>query len=51
MSDTIPVRSLHAFMARTGKTLPLWVTGHFYLLEISRTVLQVTYTIFLAYYS
>jgi len=46
MSGTIPVLSLHAFMAWTRKTLPLWVIGHFYLLEISKTVLQVTYTIF-----
>jgi hypothetical protein len=46
MSGTIPVLSLHAFMERTGKTLPLWVTGYLYLLEFSKTVLQVTYTIF-----
>jgi len=46
MNGSIPVLSVHAFMAWTGKTLPLWVTGHFYLLEISKTVLEVTYTVF-----
>jgi hypothetical protein len=46
VSGALPVLSLYAFTAWTGKTLPLWVTGHLYLLEISKTVLQVTYTFF-----